>query len=29
LVPDNRYLEVLNAAKILFGGDLDAALHWM
>ncbi|MEX5502293.1 MbcA/ParS/Xre antitoxin family protein [Pseudomonas sp. yb_1] len=31
LSPDqhNRYLEVLDAAKILFGGDLDAALHWL
>jgi putative toxin-antitoxin system antitoxin component (TIGR02293 family) len=25
----DRYLEVLDAAKSLFGGDLDAALHWL
>lgn len=24
-----RYLEVLGAASSLYGGDLDAALHWM
>lgn len=31
LSPDqhDRYLEVLDAAKSLFGGDLDAALHWL
>jgi hypothetical protein len=31
LSPDqhDRYLEVLNAANNLFGGDFDAALHWM
>ncbi|MDD0977529.1 MULTISPECIES: MbcA/ParS/Xre antitoxin family protein [Pseudomonas] len=31
LPPDQhvRYLEVLEAAKRLYGGDADAALHWM
>ncbi|UFH51167.1 antitoxin Xre/MbcA/ParS toxin-binding domain-containing protein [Pseudomonas sp. KNUC1026] len=31
LSPDqhDRYLEVLDAATCLFGGDLDAALHWI
>lgn len=31
LPPDQqvRYLEVLDAAKRLFGGDLDTALNWM
>lgn len=31
LPPDqhDRYQEVLDAAKSLFGGDLDAALHWL
>ncbi|MCX5510431.1 antitoxin Xre/MbcA/ParS toxin-binding domain-containing protein [Pseudomonas sp. BJa3] len=31
LPPDQqvRYLEVLDAAKRLFGGDLDSALNWM
>jgi putative toxin-antitoxin system antitoxin component (TIGR02293 family) len=24
-----RYLEVLDAAKRLYGGDIDAAMHWM
>jgi putative toxin-antitoxin system antitoxin component (TIGR02293 family) len=25
----DRYLEVLEAAKSLYGGDLDAAMRWM
>ncbi|WP_345956850.1 DUF2384 domain-containing protein [Pseudomonas fulva] len=31
LPPDQqaRYLEVLDAAKRLYGGDIDAAMHWM
>lgn len=31
LPPDQqaRYLEVLDAAKRLYGGDIDAAIHWM
>ncbi|MDL2185685.1 DUF2384 domain-containing protein [Pseudomonas sp. ChxA] len=31
LPPDQqaRYLEVLDAAKRLYGGDFDAAMHWM
>lgn len=31
LPPDQheRYLKLLDAAKSLFGGDLDAALHWL
>jgi putative toxin-antitoxin system antitoxin component (TIGR02293 family) len=31
LPPDQqaRYLEVLDAVKRLYGGDIDAAMHWM
>lgn len=31
LPPDQqaRYLEVLDAAKRLYSGDIDAAMHWM
>ena len=31
LPPDQQacYLVVLDAAKLLYGGDIDAAMHWM